>query len=270
MPSTSLEHDIRQHGLESDWFEHLSRSRTPLSRLFCFPYAGGSADVYRNWAGWFPQQLDLCLVHLPGRGRNMNKRAFCRLIPLVAEIVGHISLLTDIPYALYGHSMGALLSFEVARVLSSRQGSGPKHLFVSGCRAPQYPRDDPKTFNLPRDAFLAELKKLNGTPEEVFAHAELIDLLIDLLRADFELVQTYEYHPGAPLSCPITVYGGMGDEHVSAEACHLWKKQTSANCTVRMFRGNHFFIRNGEPEFVNAFRKDILGAICDPPPIRTT
>lgn len=224
--------------------------------------------MYRGWQRWFPEQLDLCLVHLPGHGKNMSQRAFSRIVPLVEEIVDHISFLTDIPYAFYGHSMGALISFELARELSRRQGSGPKHLFVSGCRAPQYPRDEPVTFNLPHDAFLVELKKLNGTPEGVLANPELMELFMDLLRADFEVVQTYQYHPGQPLSCPITVYSGTEDEHVPVEACHQWQKQTSASCKVRMFSGDHFFVRNAGPEFVNAFRTDLLNAVPSIP-IRT-
>jgi medium-chain acyl-[acyl-carrier-protein] hydrolase len=245
---------------QSNWFECLSRSKAPRLRVFCFPHAGGSADLYRSWQRWFPEQLDLCLVHLPGRGKNMDTRAFSQLVPLVAEILDHISLLTDIPYALYGHSMGALISFELARELSRRQRNGPKHLFVSGCRAPQYPRDEPITFNLPHDAFIAELKKLNGTPEEVLANSELMELFIDVLRADFEAVETYKYQPGGPLSCPITVYGGIEDEHVPVEACRQWQEQTSATCKVRMFSGNHFFVRNAGPEFINVFRTDLLSA----------
>ncbi|HEX7288897.1 MAG TPA: alpha/beta fold hydrolase [Candidatus Angelobacter sp.] len=249
----------------SRWFERLSPSRAPRFRFFCFPYAGGSADVYRNWQQWFPEQLDICLVHLPGRGKNMGKRAFSSLVPLVAEIADHITLLTDIPYALYGHSMGALISFELARELSRRQEKGPERLFVSGCRAPQCPIDEPFLFKLPGNAFLDALKKLNGTPKEVFENPELMELVIDLLRADFEVVETYQYRPEQPLSCPIIVYGGTEDGHVPAEACHQWQKQTTASCTVRMFPGDHFFVRNAGLEFGNAFRRDVLSAVSSTP-----
>jgi surfactin synthase thioesterase subunit len=247
--------------LESRWFERVSRSKAPRIRLFCFPYAGGSADVYRSWQRWLPEQLELCLVHLPGRGKNVNQRAFPRLAPLVAEIADQLSLPTDIPYALYGHSMGALISFELARELARRQRTRPEHLFVSGCRAPQYPRDEHVTFNLPQDAFLGELKRLNGTPQEVLENPELMELFMDLLRADFEVVETYEYRSGQPLACPITVYSGNEDEHVPVESCYQWQKQTSAGCRVRMFRGGHFFVRNAGPEFVYTFRADVLSAV---------
>src|SRR5215469_5840268 len=125
----------------SSWFEHLSRAQEPALRMFCFPYAGGSADVYRSWQRWFPEQLDVCLVHLPGRGRNIKQPAFTRLIPLVKEIVDRVDYEDGIPYVLYGHSMGALISFELSRELFRRR-SGPKHLFVSGRVAPQWPPDE--------------------------------------------------------------------------------------------------------------------------------
>lgn len=237
----------------------------PGIRLFCFPYAGGSADQYRSWQRWFPEDVDLCLVHLPGRGRAIGQRAFTRLIPLVKAIADHIDCETTVPYAFYGHSMGAMISFELARELFSRRQKGPKHLFVSGRNAPQWPRNEPPTFNLPHDEFLAELKKLNGTPHEVLGNPELMEFLINVLRADFEAVDTYNYLPGEPLSCPITVYGGLQDEHVPVESCHAWEKQTSAICRVRMFPGDHFFIRDPIKDFTTAFRRDVLGAFLSPP-----
>jgi medium-chain acyl-[acyl-carrier-protein] hydrolase len=121
------------------WFEHLSSVKMPSLRLFCFPYAGGSADVYRNWQRWFPEEFDICLVHLPGRGTSLGERGFTRIIPLVKAIADRIDSETSAPYALYGHSMGALICFELARELFCRHGSGPQHLFVSGRNAPSGP-----------------------------------------------------------------------------------------------------------------------------------
>lgn len=242
-------------------FEHLSLTKNPLLRVFCFPFAGGTADVYRSWQQWFGDQLDICLVHLPGRGRNMRERAYTRVAPLVMAAADCIDRQNKIPYVLYGHSMGALISFELSRELFRRHGKGPEHLFVSGRRAPQYIKEEPTTFDLPRDEFISELKRLNGTPPEVFEDPELIELFINVLRADFETVETYEYCLGEPLSCPITVYGGLEDQHVPVESCHAWQQQTSAKCTVRMFKGDHFFIRHPRPDFINAFRSDVLNII---------
>jgi medium-chain acyl-[acyl-carrier-protein] hydrolase len=243
-------------GSDSTWFEHLSPARTPWLRVFCFPYAGGTADVYRGWQLWFPEQLDICLVHLPGHGRRRGERPLTSLISLVKALADRIE--TRIPYVLYGHSMGALICFELAHELCRRHESGPQHLFVSGCRAPQWPATKPPTFNLPHQEFVRELKRLNGTPQEVLNSPALMELFIDVLRADFEIVETYEFHPRKPLSCSITVYNGLHDEDVPIESCHAWQKQTSFTCNVKLFQGGHFFIRDPASGFLAAFRSDVM------------
>ena len=248
----------------SVWFEHLSTDNAPLLRLFCLPYAGGTADLYRGWQRWFPEQIDLCLVHLPGRGRRFRERPFTRVTSVVNAIANHLPPLTGVPYALYGHSMGAIISFELSRELF-RRGVGPRRLFVSGNRAPQFPTAEPITYNLPHDGFIAELKRLNGTPQEVLDSPEMMELFMDVLRADFELVQTYEYGPGEPLACPLTVYGALNDQRVPVESCFAWQDQTSAECTVRIFQGDHFFVRDPSPEFTSAFRNDVLSAAASSP-----
>jgi medium-chain acyl-[acyl-carrier-protein] hydrolase len=188
----------------------------------------------------------------------MGEKAFTRIKPLVAAVASAIGPEVQVPYALYGHSMGAIIGFELARELASGQGKGPEHLFVSGRRAPQWPNTEPPSFHLPHDEFIAELKRLKGTPDEVLAHPELMELFLSLLRADFELVDTYEFKPGQLLSCPITVYGGLSDEHVPAESCRAWREQTSGVCRTRMVQGDHFFVRQPGPDFVNSFRQDVL------------
>jgi surfactin synthase thioesterase subunit len=243
------------------WFEHLSRAKAPSVRVFCFPYAGGAAEIYRGWQRWFPEQVDICLVHLPGRGKRISEQALNQLSSLVNEVADRMRLESDTPYALYGHSMGALVSFELSRELRRRHSAGPQHLFVSGHCAPQWPRNEPAICNLPDDQFVAELKRFNGTPGEVLDNREFIQLFIGALRADFQIVETYEYRSGEPLSCPITVYGGLQDEHVPKESCLAWQEQTSASCKVRMFKGDHFFIRDPGSEFRVAFRNDLLSAM---------
>jgi medium-chain acyl-[acyl-carrier-protein] hydrolase len=243
------------------WFEPLSQTNKPALRLFCFPYAGGSADLYRGWQRWFPPQIEICLVHLPGRGKRLRERAFTAAIPLVNAIADRMDCETNIPYALYGHSMGALISFELARELLRRRGPAPEQLFVSGRNAPQWPRSESATFYLPHDEFISELRSLDGTPKEVLDNPELMELFIPLLRADFEIVETYKYRPGEKLSCPITVYGGFQDKHVPIASCQAWQEQTSAGCRVRMVNGGHFFIRNPGRDFMVAFSGDVLRAV---------
>jgi medium-chain acyl-[acyl-carrier-protein] hydrolase len=249
-------------GTDRLWFEYLSRTKTPVLRLFCFPYAGGSAEIYRNWQRWFPPEIGICLVHLPGRGKRMVESAFIRVLALVNAIADRMGPEIRIPYALYGHSMGALISFELSWELIRRYGASPQHLFVSGRSAPQWPRTRPATFHLPHDDFLVELKRLNGTPRDVLEQPDLMKLFLGVLRADFEMVETYEYQSRGPLDCPITVYSGLHDEDVSPEACHAWCDQTTSRCRIRMVNGDHFFIRDPKSEFVNVFRNDVLSAVA--------
>jgi len=249
------------------WFEHLAQSQEPLIRLFCFPYAGGNAQVFRQWLRYFPPEVNVCLVHLPGRGRRIGEPPFTRLSALTDALAEQIACEMQDQFALYGHSMGALLSFELGRELFRRYGHGPQQLFLSGCRAPQLHFSAPPTFNLPNDEFIANLRRLNGTPEELLADAETREMFLPALRADFEMVETYEYQSGQPLPCPLIVYGGRQDSCIAIESLRAWQAQTTATCRVRLFDGDHFFIHNSGTNFIQALRSDVLRAfqhLCVP------
>jgi medium-chain acyl-[acyl-carrier-protein] hydrolase len=243
------------------WLEHLSRSQRSPLRLFCFPYAGGSAQIFRGWQRYLAPEIDVCLVHLPGRGSRINEKPFTSLPALVEAIADQIGEEIMEPFALYGHSMGTLISFELAREVFRRSGRSPQHLFLSGHCAPQWPRTRPVTFHLPEPEFIASLKDLNGTPNEILDHQETRAMFLPVLRADFEMVETYEFQPGQTLSCPLTVYGGLQDKYVPVESLHAWDIHSSAGCKVRMLEGDHFFIRSSEMEFVAILRRDILSVL---------
>jgi len=163
--------------------------------------------------------------------------------------------LLDVDYAFFGHSMGAMIAFELARELRRRGAGEPRHLFASGRRAPQIPNTDPVTYNLPDAQLIADLQKLNGTPPEVLEHEELMQFILPLIRADFELVQTYEYMPDEPLQCPITAYGGIDDLEVPPDKLKPWKEQTQSTFEFLMLAGDHFFLRTSQNELVNLVDK---------------
>jgi medium-chain acyl-[acyl-carrier-protein] hydrolase len=251
----------RQQDLNSPWFESVSRTRDPLIRLFCFPHAGGTAHAFREWQRHFGVNVDVCLVHLPGRARRLGERPRTRLRPLVEELADAIRANLDRPFAFYGHSMGALISFELARELRRRRWPLPAHLFVSACRSPIKVGSVPPSFNLPVDEFMALLQKLNGTPKEFYDHAEIQVTLLPMLRADFELTDTYEYLAESPLDCPITIYGGKEDHLASPESLYSWDLETSAEYRLRLFGGDHFFIHSQKTEFLAALQRDLLEAV---------
>ena len=168
------------------------------------------------------------------------------LIPVLADVLAPFM---DRPAAFFGHSMGAIIAFELARHLRTDRALSLTHLFVSGRRAPQIKLDEAVTYNLPEPGFIEAIRDLNGTPKEVFEHAELLQLMIPLLRADFEFCQTYEYSPGPPFDFPITVIGGVEDDKVNPEHLEAWREQTTADFSLHMLPGDHFFINAPPPRF---------------------
>lgn len=213
-------------------------------RLFCFPYAGGGAQIFRPWPRILPTTIEVCSIELPGRGMRIQESIFTRLSPLAEAIVLALEKHLDKPFAFFGHSMGALLSFEIARCLRRQYLPRPIHLFISGRGAPHVPNDEPLVHTLPEPEFLNELHRLNGTPKEVLEHEELMQLMLPILRADFAVCGTYSYVPEPPLDCPITVFGGLLDERITADCLEAWGEQTHAACSVHMFPGDHFFLHN--------------------------
>ncbi|HEV7906270.1 MAG TPA: alpha/beta fold hydrolase [Pyrinomonadaceae bacterium] len=215
--------------------------------MFCFPYAGGAASVYRNWAKHLPSSIEVCPVQLPGRGSRMGEPFFRRIEPLVEAAAEALLPYFDRPFAFFGHSMGAIISFELARLLRREHKLLVTKLFLSARPAPHLPDDEPTTYNLPEPEFREELRRLKGTPQEVLEHPDLMALMSPMLRADFEVCQTYEYVPEPPLKCPITVFGGLQDEEVSREQLDAWRAHTDASFALRMFPGDHFFLHASAP-----------------------
>src|SRR5438270_1400136 len=241
---------------QSLWFENLPEAKDGALRLYCFPYAGGSAQVYRGWQRHLGPQAALSLARLPGRATRISEPPFKTYKPLANALAD--AMIPELPpaFAFWGHSMGALISFELARELRRRSQPAPLALFLSGRGAPQIPDPDPPIFNLPEPEFISELRRLNGTPRELLDSPELKEFFLPTIRADFELVETYEYEPEAPLGCPICAYGGLQDTDVPAANLKEWQKQTSGACKIRMFPGDHFYIHTSI-DLLHALRRDV-------------
>ncbi|HEX7640833.1 MAG TPA: alpha/beta fold hydrolase [Burkholderiaceae bacterium] len=211
-------------------------------RLYCFSYAGGSANVYLPWKNLLDGSIELCAVQLPGRGARLNEMPVPSLQKLVADIAAVISNETRLPFAFFGHSLGGLLAFELTRYCKHHLLPSPGHLIVSGCSAPQMRDATQRMHLLPDEEFIEELRKYNGTPPEILAHRELMQLVLPALRADFAAVETYQYKRLPPFDIPITVFAGRNDNHVSEEKALGWELETRGPCEVHWFDGDHFFL----------------------------
>ncbi|MBA2283891.1 MAG: thioesterase [Ktedonobacteraceae bacterium] len=241
------------------WITCFQPRPTVRLRLFCFPYAGGSASLFREWSAFFPREIEVCAIQLPGRENRLVEPPLSEFEPLVHQLAQAISPYLEKPCAVFGHSLGALVSFELARSLRQREGFCPVRLLVSAHRAPQLPDPYPPVYNLPLPEFLQELRLLQGTPEEVLHHEELMQVLLPMLRADFTLAETYRYIPGEPLACPCSAFGGLRDTHVSRAELAAWQQQTSVTFNLRMFPGDHFFLHSDRILLVQAIASELNG-----------
>jgi surfactin synthase thioesterase subunit len=224
----------------SAWVRIRQPSPAARLRLFCFPYAGGSALVYRHWTD-LPPDIEVCPVQLPGRDERFREPAFTKADALCDALVVALGDYLDMPFAIFGHSMGAIIAYEFACRLQAR-GSTPRHLVVSGQRAPHLPLGRKQSYALPDPAFRDRLRELEGTPEAVLQDADLMELLLPRLRSDFELSETYERVERAPLVCPISVFGGAQDKEVSRSDLQAWRLATVCAFDLKVFPGGHFYL----------------------------
>ena len=232
--------------LTTPWLNLFRHNPEASLRLFCFPYAGGAASIFRNWADHLPADIEVCPVQLPGRGPRIREAPFLGVPRLITALCRELLPYLDKPFVFFGHSLGALISFELARKLSQDSQLEPLHLFVSGRLAPQLPDTMPPTYDLPEEEFVKELRRLNGTPAEVLDQPELLQLIAPTLRADFKLCETYEHLTRPPLKCSITALGGLYDEDVTREQLEPWREHTSAAFSLKMLPGDHFFLHSSE------------------------
>lgn len=225
--------------------------------MFCLPYAGGGASIYRGWGASLPADVEVCPVQLPGRESRMREAPIVRSEPLTTAIADALQPYMNLPFVFFGHSMGAALGFELARELRRRGQPLPLHLFVSGRRAPQIPAREEPIWDLPEPEFLVKLRELNGTPEEVLQHEELMKLLIPILRADFQVNETYEFTPAEPFDFGISAFGGLGDEDVTRDDVAAWQEHTRGRFRMRMLPGDHFFIHGSKDMVLEAVARDL-------------
>jgi medium-chain acyl-[acyl-carrier-protein] hydrolase len=209
--------------------------------LFCLPYAGASSSVYRDWTLMAPRFLQICPVELPGRGRLIGE-PFARSLTTLARMISEeISNYADRPYTIFGHSMGALLTYEVAAQLELAGQPHPFRIFLSGALPPFLARNRRRVSDLPKALFLDHLRELQGTPDAILNNQDLMQLFLPVLRSDFRLCEGYEIPEPHLLQVPVTALSGEQDRETPEADMLLWKRATTSTFESRRYPGDHFF-----------------------------
>lgn len=239
------------------WVQYIKPLPHASTKLFCIPYAGGGASIYRSWTDVLPSDIQVCPVQLPGREWRIKEPPRTRMAGLVEELSEVLRAHIDRPYAVFGHSLGALIGFELLRKLSV-DGLAPAWFFPAGHRAPQLPSSERRLHRVPDASFLMELRRLRGTPDEVLNNRELMRLLAPILRADFELAETYAFAEGPKLSCPVSAFCGIEDILASKDKMSGWGEHTAADFKIRMIPGGHFFLNESRDLLLKGIASDLL------------
>jgi medium-chain acyl-[acyl-carrier-protein] hydrolase len=239
----------------SKWFL-ISRPK-PLARyrLFCFPYAGGSASAFLRWEELLPPQIELVAIQPPGRGSRLDESPLTSVAQVAEQLAGAIPPLLDRPYLTYGHSMGSIVSFELLHLLKARSLPLPCRYFGAARQAPHVPRRIAPFYDYPLEQFIAELKRFGGTPDAVLENAELMEMLVPMLRTEFRAAYAYHRDPVVKLECAASVFGGARDQMVPPEELPAWQEHFLERIESRLFAGSHFFLEDD--------RQAVVSAVCE-------
>ncbi len=238
------------------------QGRDPRAQLnlVCLPYAGGSAAVYREWTARLPDWINLVTPHLPGRGIRNQAAPVHRWDALLDLLVDDMQPLLEQPFAIFGNSMGALIGIELAQALRTRHGVEPVWFGASACTAPSQRERELHWHSCPEDTFLAEVRALNGMPEELLANRDFMDLVLPVLRADFHLCGSYEYPARVPLRCPLLAIQGTTDK-ISQKPLNVsaWSRETTGPFLLRSIEAGHFFINTQREAVIDL----VIGSLYD-------
>lgn len=237
------------------------RTASPVRRhrLFCFPYAGGNAFGFARWQDSLSPAIEVCAIQAPGRGARIAEPPIDALPVLLRALAPEVARFDDLPFSFFGHSVGALVAFELTRYLRLHGMRLPERLIVSGCQAPQFRSESRNLHALGDDAFLEVLRQYAGTPPEVLESRELMAMLLPTIRADFSLAENYRYRYSPLLPLPISVFAGTTDENKAPGQVDGWQKETSRACEVSWFEGGHFFLNERRDAVMQRINETLFG-----------
>jgi medium-chain acyl-[acyl-carrier-protein] hydrolase len=229
--------------------------------LFCFPYAGGSPYLFMDWVAKLQPEIQMVALQAPGHGVRFSERPHLSIEQMVVEVLANFPV-NDRPFAFYGHSLGAVIAFEIARELRRTGRPQPCHLFVGGARPPHYGPIEPHIHHLADQDFIDGVQsRYSGIPDAVLNEPELLAILLPALRADFTAYETYVHQQEAPLRCPISAFVGESDPLVDVEAMSNWESYTSADFDLTVMPGDHFFLRESSAALTGEIRRKLAASL---------
>ena len=243
--------------MAAEWIARRHELPGARTKLFCFAHAGGGAWVFAPWRAALSPGIAVCPIVLPGRESRLREPPCVRMEEFIAPLRDAIAACADRPFAFFGHSLGAVVAYEAARMLPPSKAPLLMRLFVSGRRAPQLPPGRPPLHRLGDAAFISALRGLGGTPDELLGDGAMLALFLPALRADFELNDTYEPLPGGRLTCPITAFAGRGDPETSRAEISGWRAVTTGAFGLREFGGGHFYLIDQQHELLAVIREQL-------------
>jgi medium-chain acyl-[acyl-carrier-protein] hydrolase len=227
-------------------------------RLFCLPFAGGGASAFRGWPAHLPPEIEVAAVQLPGREERLREPPFRDATALATRLVDALTPHLDRPFGLFGHSMGALVAFELTRALRRAGAPLPTNLLVSARCSPRRPHLLPPVQGMSDGDMVAQLRRLGRTPDEVLGDPEILKIVLPLFRADLTLCESYVYTAEEPLDCPVSAFGGLHDEWIRRDDLAAWRVETKGAFRARAFPGGHFFLFDATARLLQAIAEDLL------------
>lgn len=239
---------------KAKWILRPKYQRNAKMRLFCFPYAGSSGMVsYKFLVDSLPNSIEVCPIELPGRGLLINEKLISNLDEVVNGISEEMKDFFDLPFVFFGHSMGALISYELTHKIYALYNRTPQKLYISAYRVPSIERNEKIMHKLGIIEFKSELLKIDGIAQDIWEHEELMDLMLPIIKNDYKLCETYKYLPKEKLQCHITAFGGTDDKDVTKVHLADWNKFTACDFELVMFEGDHFFMVKNKKIFIDKF-----------------
>ncbi len=251
----------------SPWLRCVRPNPNATLRLLCLPHAGGAASAYALWHRYMPSHIEVWSVQLPGRENRLSESAFTDWASLIHTLANAVWPITDVPLMCFGHSMGAVMAFELARYLRHHSTFAFQALLLSGhCAAHMSPNSEP-IHHLPDDAFVHKVAEFEGLPVALTTSADFREIWLPSLRADFTLCERYRYVDDAPLSCPMIALGGVQDGHVRPSDLRAWSAHTLSSFRMHMLPGGHFYLHEQRDRFMQTLLAELTMLARVPVPV---